>query len=104
MSIFKIPVPATSIQTSLSYGIANTSIISTGISFDADGSTVVSDYSTTFPNGNNSGGGGGTGADGAPGATGPAGPPGDSTSIIFNGGWPDNSYAQGPAFDCGGII
>ena len=102
MSIFKIPVPATSIQTSLSYGIANTSIISTGISFDADGSTVVSDYSTTFPNGNNSGGGGGgTGADGA---TGPVGPKGDTTSIIFDGGWPDNSYATGPAFDCGGII
>ena len=102
MSIFKIPVPATSIQTSLSYGIANTSIISTGISFVADGSTVVSDYSITFPNGNNSGGGGGgTGADGA---TGPVGPKGDTTSIIFDGGWPDNSYATGPAFDCGGII
>ena len=102
MSIFKIPVPATSIQTSLLYGIANTSIISTGISFDDDGSTVVSDYSITFSNGNNSGGGGGgTGADGA---TGPVGPKGDTTSIIFDGGWPDNSYATGPAFDCGGII
>lgn len=105
MSIFKIPVPAISIQTALNYGIANTSIISTGISFNADGSTVVSDYSTTLPNGNNAGGGGGgTGANGAPGATGPAGPKGDTTSIIFDGGWPNNSYASGPAFDCGGII
>ena len=101
MIVFKIPVPTSSIQTALNYGIANTTIISSGISFSADGSTVVSDYSTTFPNGNsNSGGGGGNGA---PGATGPAGPPGPTTSIIFDGGWPDQSYAMGPAFDCGGI-
>ena len=103
MSIFKIPVPAASIQTALDYGIANTSIISTGISF-TDGSTVISDYSVTLPNGNDGGGGsGGTGADGAPGATGPAGPKGDTTSIIFDGGWPDQSYSTGPVFDCGGI-
>lgn len=100
MTVFKIPVPTSSIQTALNYGIANTSIISSGISFDADGSTVVSDYSTTFPNGNS---GGGSGGNGSPGATGPAGPPGPTTSIIFDGGWPDQSYAMGPAFDCGGI-
>jgi hypothetical protein len=106
MIVFKIPVPASSIKTSLNYGIANVSIITNGVSFVADGSTVISDYSTTFPNGNNSGGGGGTGANGATGpigATGPAGPPGPTTSIIFDGGWPDQSYATGPAFDCGGI-
>jgi hypothetical protein len=101
MSVFKIPVPATSIQTALNYGIANTSVISTGISFD-NGSTVISDYSITFPNGNDGGGGGG-GGNGSPGATGPAGPKGDTTSIIFDGGWPNQSYANGPAFDCGGI-
>jgi hypothetical protein len=100
MIVFKIPVPASSIQIARNYGIANTTIISSGISFSADGSTVVSDYSTTFPNGNSSGGGGGNGAAGA---TGPAGPPGPTTSIIFDGGWPDQSYAMGPAFDCGGI-
>jgi hypothetical protein len=101
MIVFKIPVPASSIQTALNYGIANTSIISNGVSFVADGSTVISDYNTTFPNGNSSGGGGGNGA---PGATGPQGPPGPTTSIIFDGGWPDQSYAMGPALDCGGII
>ena len=105
MMVFKIPVPASSIQTALTYGTANVTIISTGVSFTADGSTVVSDYSTTFPNGSGGGGGGGGGAggNGEPGATGPQGPPGPTTSIIFDGGWPDQSYAMGPAFDCGGI-
>jgi hypothetical protein len=101
MTTFKIPVPASSIQTALNYGISNVSIISNGISFGIDGSTVVSDYSTSFPNGNNSGGGGS--GNGSPGATGPQGPAGPTTSIIFDGGWPDQSYATGPAFDCGGI-
>jgi hypothetical protein len=105
MTIFKIPIPAASIQTALFYGTSNVSIISTGVSFISDGSTVVSDYSTTFPTGSySSGGGGGGGGTGANGATGATGPAGTTTSIVFDGGWPDQSYLTGPVFDCGGIF
>jgi len=49
---------------------------------------------------------GADGADGADGAEGPTGPSGSVTvySITFDGGFSNNSYVSGPAFDCGSSV
>lgn len=44
------------------------------------------------------------GATGPIGATGPQGASGPVTSYIFDGGFPNTDYSNGPAFDCGGVI
>jgi hypothetical protein len=105
MTIFHIPVPAASIQTALNYGIANTSIISNGVSFDADGSTVVSSsgpttYSTidyAFQQAN-------TATIVAQSAYNLANTIATIPSAIFDGGGPDTKFSSGPILDFGGII